>query len=153
MRYLVRWGKFLVGPTIRIQVDARQRVCIPFSVVEVRFWVARVPFFSTMDRSRRGRLVKIRLLSVLKLVNSVIGFAGMGMILYSRWMIRPWCSHIRDSSDSTPPWFVSFNKPHKKKRVCLPWFGTLDYCEIKCVQSNSFFYLEINYSLRFMSGI
>ncbi|CAL9065961.1 unnamed protein product [Musa banksii] len=69
---------------------------------------ARVLFFSTMDRSRRGRVVKSGLRSVLKLVNSVSGFAGMGMILYSRWMIRSWYNHIRDSSDSTPPWFATF---------------------------------------------
>ncbi|CAD5193053.1 unnamed protein product [Musa acuminata subsp. malaccensis] len=61
-----------------------------------------------MDRSRRGRVVKSGLRSVLKLVNSVIGFAGMGMILYSRWMIRSWYDHIRVSSDSTPPWFATF---------------------------------------------
>ncbi|URD90063.1 hypothetical protein MUK42_27055 [Musa troglodytarum] len=61
-----------------------------------------------MDRSRRGRVVKSRLRSALKLVNSVIGLAAMGMILYSRWMIRSWRNHIRDSSDSTPPWFATF---------------------------------------------
>ncbi|URD84456.1 Tetraspanin family [Musa troglodytarum] len=49
--------------------------------------------------------------SVLKLVNSVMGLAGMGVILYSLWMLRSWYKHIDGSSFagpvSSPPWFVS----------------------------------------------
>ncbi|XP_074568649.1 tetraspanin-19-like [Curcuma longa] len=48
--------------------------------------------------------------SALKLMNSVIGLAGMGMILYSLWMIRSWYKDIDDgysfSADSSPPWFI-----------------------------------------------
>ncbi|URD84457.1 Tetraspanin family [Musa troglodytarum] len=48
--------------------------------------------------------------SVLKLVNSVMGLAGMGVILYSLWMLRSWYKHIDGSSFagpvSSPPWFI-----------------------------------------------
>ncbi|KAJ1694473.1 hypothetical protein LUZ63_011171 [Rhynchospora breviuscula] len=52
-----------------------------------------------------GRMARSCLQSVLKLVNSVIGLAGMGMILYSLWMIRVWLKQI-GSSDSHLPWFI-----------------------------------------------
>ncbi|XP_008802328.1 tetraspanin-19-like [Phoenix dactylifera] len=45
--------------------------------------------------------------SALKLVNSVIGMAGMGMILYSLWMMRVWSKQIDGSgASSAPPWFI-----------------------------------------------
>ncbi|KAK1313045.1 Tetraspanin-19 [Acorus calamus] len=52
-----------------------------------------------------ARLVGVCLQSLLKLVNSVIGMAGMAMILYSLWMIRVWYMQGADSV-STPPWFI-----------------------------------------------
>ncbi|KAJ3692945.1 hypothetical protein LUZ60_012040 [Juncus effusus] len=52
-----------------------------------------------------GRVMRSCLQSVLKLVNSVIGLAGMGMILYSLWMIRVWFKQI-GGFDSSPPWFI-----------------------------------------------
>ncbi|WOL05390.1 tetraspanin-19-like [Canna indica] len=48
--------------------------------------------------------------SLLKVVNAAIGLAGMGMILYSLWMIRSWSTNIDGSSsganDTAPPWFI-----------------------------------------------
>jgi hypothetical protein len=52
-----------------------------------------------------GRMVRNCLQSVLKLVNSVIGLAGMGMILYSLWMIRVWFKQS-GGSGSSPPWYA-----------------------------------------------
>jgi hypothetical protein len=54
-----------------------------------------------------GRMVRNCLQSVLKLVNSVIGLAGMGMILYSLWMLRVWFKQI-DNSGSGPPWYAFY---------------------------------------------
>ncbi|KAJ6841886.1 tetraspanin-19 [Iris pallida] len=54
-----------------------------------------------------GRLARSCLQSLLKLVNSVMGLAGMGMILYSLWMIRVWYRQTGDFwSHSNPPWFI-----------------------------------------------
>ncbi|XP_008806541.2 tetraspanin-19 isoform X2 [Phoenix dactylifera] len=57
-----------------------------------------------------GRMVRSCLQSLLKLVNSVIGLVGMGMILYSFWMIRVWFRQVGTfwaaGPDSTPPWFI-----------------------------------------------
>ncbi|KAJ0963973.1 hypothetical protein J5N97_029095 [Dioscorea zingiberensis] len=57
-----------------------------------------------------GSFVRSCLQSTLKLVNSVIGMAGMAMILYSLWMIRVWYKQMNGhwgvSLDSTPPWFI-----------------------------------------------
>lgn len=40
-------------------------------------------------------------------MNSVIGFVGLGMILYSLWMIRVWYKHTHSFwDDSNPPWFI-----------------------------------------------
>ncbi|URE44509.1 Stem-specific protein [Musa troglodytarum] len=56
-----------------------------------------------------GWWVRSCLQSVLKLVNSMIGFTGMGMILYALWMLRSWYKHMDGTSfggsGSTPPWF------------------------------------------------
>ncbi|XP_078176348.1 tetraspanin family protein [Carex rostrata] len=52
-----------------------------------------------------GRMARSSLQTVLKLVNSLIGLAGMGMILFSLWMIRGWYKQF-GSSDSNPPWFI-----------------------------------------------
>ncbi|XP_039128403.1 tetraspanin-19 [Dioscorea cayenensis subsp. rotundata] len=54
--------------------------------------------------------VRSCLQSTLKLVNSVIGMAGMAMILYALWMIRVWCKEMNGqwgrALGSTPPWFI-----------------------------------------------
>lgn len=40
-------------------------------------------------------------------MNSVIGFVGLGMVLYSFWMIRVWYKHTGSFWDnSSPPWFI-----------------------------------------------
>ncbi|THU54109.1 hypothetical protein C4D60_Mb10t21550 [Musa balbisiana] len=58
-----------------------------------------------------GWWVRSCLQSVLKLVNSMIGLTGMGMILYALWMLRSWYKHMVGTSfgvsGSTPPWFDS----------------------------------------------
>ncbi|KAF3796199.1 Tetraspanin-19 [Nymphaea thermarum] len=43
--------------------------------------------------------------SILKLLNSIIGMAGIAMILYSLWMIRIWSSHL-DDAQLPAPWFI-----------------------------------------------
>ncbi|RRT58862.1 hypothetical protein B296_00034093 [Ensete ventricosum] len=62
-----------------------------------------------------GWCLRSCLKSVLKLVNSVMGLAGMGVILYSLWMLRSWHKHIDGSSFagpvSSPPWFVCLAYP------------------------------------------
>jgi len=55
------------------------------------------------------RVLRSFIQSVLKLVNSVIGMAGLAMILYSAWMIRVWQRKMGDlpfghDSDYPPPW-------------------------------------------------
>lgn len=52
-----------------------------------------------------GRMARSCLQTVLKLVNSLIGLAGMGMILFSLWMIRGWFKQF-GGSDSNPPWYA-----------------------------------------------
>ncbi|CAL9154479.1 unnamed protein product [Musa hybrid cultivar] len=52
-----------------------------------------------------GRMIRSCLQSALKLVNSVAGFVGVGLILYSLWMIRVWYrqAHAFPTADS---WFI-----------------------------------------------
>ncbi|BAT90153.1 hypothetical protein LR48_Vigan08g107300 [Vigna angularis] len=58
------------------------------------------------------RVLRSCIQSILKLVNSVIGMAGLAMILYSAWMIRVWQREMgdlpfgHDSDDYPPPWFI-----------------------------------------------
>ncbi|WJX49770.1 Tetraspanin-19, variant 2 [Trifolium repens] len=57
------------------------------------------------------RVLRSCIQSLLKLVNSVIGMAGLAMILYSAWMIRVWKRNMGDlpfdhHSDYPPPWFI-----------------------------------------------
>nr|CAD1821080.1 unnamed protein product [Ananas comosus var. bracteatus] len=55
-----------------------------------------------------ARMLRSCLQSMLKLVNSVIGLTGMGMILYALWMLRAWFKQIGGGGgfDSSPPWFI-----------------------------------------------
>ncbi|KAI0488232.1 hypothetical protein KFK09_028059 [Dendrobium nobile] len=56
------------------------------------------------------RFVRSCLQFLLKLVNSVIGLMGMGMTLYSLWMLRVWYKQVHSfwasGPDSTLPWFM-----------------------------------------------
>uniref|UniRef100_A0A2C9U881 Tetraspanin-19-like n=1 Tax=Manihot esculenta TaxID=3983 RepID=A0A2C9U881_MANES len=59
-----------------------------------------------------GRIAKILLRSILKMVNSVMGILGIAMVLYGFWMVRVWQRDIEEASssaygyDSTAPWFI-----------------------------------------------
>ncbi|OVA00574.1 Tetraspanin/Peripherin [Macleaya cordata] len=48
--------------------------------------------------------------SLLKLVNSLIGMAGLAMIIYALWMFRVWQKHMDEwpfgDSNSPIPWFI-----------------------------------------------
>lgn len=46
-----------------------------------------------------GRIAKTCLRSLLKVVNSVTGIAGIAMILFSLWMIRVWQRGMDGPSD------------------------------------------------------
>ncbi|OIW06021.1 hypothetical protein TanjilG_11708 [Lupinus angustifolius] len=55
------------------------------------------------------RMLRSCIQSILKLVNSVIGMAGLAMILYSAWLIRVWQRQMGElpfdeDSDFPPPW-------------------------------------------------
>ncbi|KAK4484438.1 hypothetical protein RD792_007019, partial [Penstemon davidsonii] len=50
-----------------------------------------------------ARMARSCIQSLLKLVNSGLGMAGIGMILYSLWMLRVWLRHLE--SDHVP-WFI-----------------------------------------------
>ncbi|KAI4322662.1 hypothetical protein L6164_022334 [Bauhinia variegata] len=57
------------------------------------------------------RVVRSCIQSMLKLVNSVIGMAGLAMILYSVWMIRAWQREMGElpfggDFDYPAPWFI-----------------------------------------------
>ncbi|URE44511.1 Stem-specific protein [Musa troglodytarum] len=89
--------------------------CFSLSRVKGSIWGARFPFFFTFgsleeEGGSMGWWVRSCLQSVLKLVNSMIGFTGMGMILYALWMLRSWYKHMDGTSfggsGSTPPWFI-----------------------------------------------
>lgn len=93
----------------------------PVSSLAVRFWERARVAASGMVRWARSCLR-----SALKLMNSVIGLAGMGMILYSLWMIRSWYKDIDDGysfgADSSPPWYAQL-KPLFVFFSFLPFFG------------------------------
>lgn len=59
------------------------------------------------------RLMRSCVQSMLKLLNSVIGMVGLGMILYAVWLIRVWQKETGDlpfdDSDRLAPWYVFFN--------------------------------------------
>ncbi|OAY34072.1 tetraspanin-19 [Manihot esculenta] len=56
------------------------------------------------------RLMRSCVQSMLKLLNSVIGMVGLGMILYAVWLIRVWQKETGDlpfdDSDRLAPWFI-----------------------------------------------
>lgn len=56
-----------------------------------------------------GRIARTCLRSLLKVVNSIMGIAGIAMILYGFWMIRVWQRDMDGSPydlNSTGPWFI-----------------------------------------------
>ncbi|KAF7805922.1 tetraspanin-19 isoform X1 [Senna tora] len=58
-----------------------------------------------------GSVVRSCIQSTLKLVNSLIGMAGLAMMLYAGWMIRFWQRETGElpfggDSDYPPPWFI-----------------------------------------------
>lgn len=59
-----------------------------------------------------GGVVRSCIQSILKLVNSLIGMAGLAMILYAGWMIRYWQRKTGElpfgDSDYPPPWYQLF---------------------------------------------
>jgi hypothetical protein len=63
---------------------------------------------SVWEIGRMGRVAKTCLRSLLKLVNSFMGIAGIAMILYSLWMLRVWQRDMDRPSDfdvdSKGPW-------------------------------------------------
>jgi hypothetical protein len=60
-----------------------------------------------------GRVVRSCVQSALKAVNSVLGLAGMAVILYVLWMLREWFRQVAELDQRTPvPWSAS--------RVSLP---------------------------------
>jgi hypothetical protein len=51
------------------------------------------------------RLVRSCVQTALKAVNSVIGLAGMAVILYALWMLREWFSQVAELDQRSPvPW-------------------------------------------------
>lgn len=55
-----------------------------------------------------ARIARACMQSVLKIVNLIVGVAGIAMILYSFWMARVWQRDTEGSSfvdfNSTAPW-------------------------------------------------
>ncbi|KAK2985502.1 hypothetical protein RJ640_008675 [Escallonia rubra] len=51
-----------------------------------------------------GRMARSCIRSLLKLVNSLIGMIGIGIILYALWMFRVWHRHM--DGPSPAPWFI-----------------------------------------------
>ena len=70
--------------------------------------------FEKKIKKIKGKMVRVLrscIQSILKMVNSFIGMAGIAMILYSAWMIRIWQREMGElpfGSDSKypPPWFI-----------------------------------------------
>uniref|UniRef100_A0A0E0KWW4 Tetraspanin family protein n=1 Tax=Oryza punctata TaxID=4537 RepID=A0A0E0KWW4_ORYPU len=54
-----------------------------------------------------GRVVRSCVQTGLKAVNSVLGLAGMAVILYALWMLRAWYRDVADLHYRLPvPWFI-----------------------------------------------
>lgn len=52
---------------------------------------------------KMGRMARCCTQSLLKLVNSGLGMAGIGLIVYSLWMLRVWFRH-EESVEAPIPW-------------------------------------------------
>ncbi|XP_062184728.1 tetraspanin-19-like [Phragmites australis] len=54
-----------------------------------------------------GRVVRSCVQTALKAVNSVVGLAGMAVILYALWMLRAWYREVAELDKRLPvPWFI-----------------------------------------------
>ncbi|WVZ87714.1 hypothetical protein U9M48_034310 [Paspalum notatum var. saurae] len=54
-----------------------------------------------------GRMLRGCVQTALKTVNSVVGLAGMAVILYALWMLRGWYREVTDLDQRLPvPWFI-----------------------------------------------
>ncbi|KAL5215944.1 hypothetical protein ABZP36_007345 [Zizania latifolia] len=54
-----------------------------------------------------GRLLRSCVQTALKAVNSVLGLAGMAVILYALWMLRAWDRQVAELHYHLPvPWFI-----------------------------------------------
>ncbi|ONM12058.1 Tetraspanin-19 [Zea mays] len=54
-----------------------------------------------------GRMVRSCVQTALKAANSVVGLAGMAVILYALWMLRAWYREIAGLGQRPPaPWFI-----------------------------------------------
>ncbi|CAN6241425.1 unnamed protein product [Urochloa humidicola] len=54
-----------------------------------------------------GRMVRSCVQTALKAVNSVVGLAGMAVILYALWMLRAWYREVAQLHQHLPvPWFI-----------------------------------------------
>ncbi|XP_073308483.1 tetraspanin-19-like [Primulina huaijiensis] len=52
-----------------------------------------------------GRMARVCVQSLMKVVNAGLGMVGIAMILYALWMLRVWLRHLQ--SDTAPiPWFI-----------------------------------------------
>ncbi|KZV45573.1 tetraspanin-19-like [Dorcoceras hygrometricum] len=52
-----------------------------------------------------GRVARICIQSLLKVVNSGLGMVGIAMILYALWMLRVWLRYLQSDTASIP-WFI-----------------------------------------------
>ncbi|KAK3143343.1 hypothetical protein QOZ80_4AG0299200 [Eleusine coracana subsp. coracana] len=54
-----------------------------------------------------GRVLRSCVQTALKAVNSVVGLAGMAVILYALWMLREWYREVAELDQRLPvPWFI-----------------------------------------------
>jgi hypothetical protein len=69
-----------------------------------------------------GRMVRSCVQTALKAANSVVGLAGMAVILYALWMLRAWYREVADLQQHLPvPWSAtaSSSSPSSSSLSCL----------------------------------
>lgn len=60
-----------------------------------------------------GRMVRSCVQTTLKTVNSVVGLAGMAVILYALWMLRAWYREVAQLDQRLPaPWSATAPPSH-----------------------------------------
>ena len=66
-----------------------------------------------------GRIVRSCVQTALKAVNSVVGLAGMAVILYALWMLRAWYREVADLDQRLPvPWSATAS-PSQSSSSCF----------------------------------
>ena len=66
-----------------------------------------------------GRIVRSCVQTALKAVNSVVGLAGMAVILYALWMLRAWYREVADLDQRFPvPWSATAS-PSQSSSSCF----------------------------------